>query len=153
MAEEDGKLFSLREAERLRAQLEPVLIEAIELRRKLEELDEKLGKLAERIQRTGGMMVAYEDAAKLRIERNSTEESIREALEKIHSTGCIVKDLEVGLLDFPARIAGEDVYLCWKLGEDRIRFYHRGTKDLPAASRSIRATRTTAIPFSRNLKT
>jgi len=125
MAEEDGKLFSLREAERLRAQLEPVLIEAIELRRKLEELDEKLGKLAERIQRTGGMMVAYEDAAKLRIERNSTEESIREALEKIHSTGCIVKDLEVGLLDFPARIAGEDVYLCWKLGEDRIRFYHR----------------------------
>lgn len=125
MAEEDGKLFSLREAERLRAQLEPVLIEAIELRRKLEELDEKLGKLAERIQRSGGMMVAYEDAAKVRIERNNTEESIREALEKIHSTGCIVKDLEVGLLDFPARIGGEDVYLCWKLGEDRIRFYHR----------------------------
>ncbi|HXX45908.1 MAG TPA: DUF2203 domain-containing protein [Candidatus Acidoferrales bacterium] len=125
MSEEDGKLFSLREAERLRTQLEPVLIEAIESRRKLEELDEKLGKLAERIQRSGGMMVAYEDAAKLRIERNSTEETIREALEKIHSTGCIVKDLEVGLLDFPARIGGEDVYLCWKLGEDRIRFYHR----------------------------
>ena len=125
MADEEGKLFSLREAERLRTQLEPVLIEAIESRRKLEELDEKLGKLAERIQRSGGLMVRYEDAAKLRIERNSTEESIREALERIHSTGCIVKDLEVGLLDFPARIAGEDVYLCWKLGEDRIRFYHR----------------------------
>ena len=125
MADEEGKLFSLREAEHLRAQLEPVLIEAIESRRKLEELDEKLGKLAERIQRSGGLMVAYEAAAKLRIERNSVEASIRDALEKIHSTGCIVKDLEVGLLDFPARIEGEDVYLCWKLGEDRIRFYHR----------------------------
>jgi hypothetical protein len=125
MADEESKLFSLREAERLRVQLEPILIEAIESRRKLGDLDEKLGKLAERIQRSGGLMVSYEDAAKLRIERNSVEESIREALEKIHSTGCIVKDLEVGLLDFPARIGGEDVYLCWKLGEDRIRFYHR----------------------------
>ena len=125
MADEEGKLFSLREAEHLRAQLEPVLIEAIESRRKLEELDEKLGKLAERISRSGGLMVAYEEAAKLRIERNGIEASIREALDKIHSTGCIVKDLEVGLLDFPARIEGEDVYLCWKLGEDRIRFYHR----------------------------
>ncbi len=125
MADEEGKLFSLREAERLRAQLEPVLIGAIEARRKLEELDDKLGRLAERIQRSGGLMVRYEDAAKLRIERNSVEANIREALEKIHSTGCIVKDLDVGLLDFPARIGGEDVYLCWKLGEDRIRFYHR----------------------------
>lgn len=125
MAEEESKLFSLREAERVRVQLEPILIEAIESRRKLGDLDEKLGRLAERIQRSGGLMVSYEDAAKLRIERNSVEENIREALERIHSTGCIVKDLEVGLLDFPARIEGEDVYLCWKLGEDRIRFYHR----------------------------
>ena len=125
MAEDESKLFSLREAERLRTQLEPILIEAIESRRKLGELDEKLGKLAERIQRSGGLMVRYEDAAKLRIERDGVEQNIREALERIHSTGCIVKDLEVGLLDFPARIEGEDVYLCWKLGEDRIRFYHR----------------------------
>ncbi len=125
MADEEGKLFSLREAERLRAQLEPVLIQTIESRHKLIELDEKLGRLAERIQRSGGLMVRYEAAAKLRIERNNIEQSIREALEKIHATGCIVKDLEVGLLDFPSRIEGEDVYLCWKLGEDRIRFYHR----------------------------
>jgi len=125
MADEENKLFSLREAERLRTQLEPKLIEAIELRRKLGELDDQLGTLAERIQRSGGMMVRYEDAAKLRIERNGAEEKIREALESIHSTGCVVKDLEVGLLDFPSRIDGEDVYLCWKLGEDRIRFYHR----------------------------
>ena len=40
-------------------------------------------------------------------------------------TGCIIKDLDVGLLDFPSVIDNEEVYLCWKLGEDRIRFYHR----------------------------
>jgi hypothetical protein len=125
MAEEESKLFSLREAERLRVQLEPILIEAIELRRKLEEVEDQLSTLAERIQRSGGLYVRYETAASLRMESNNLQETIRSALERIHSTGCIVKDLDVGLLDFPSRMNGEAVYLCWRLGEDRIRFYHR----------------------------
>jgi hypothetical protein len=125
MAEEEGKLFSLTEAERLRTQLEPVLIEAMETNRKLAGYDEQLGLLAERIQRSGGMQVPYERVARQRVERNRLHEAVEAALERIQSTGCIVKDLEVGLLDFPARIDNQEVYLCWKLGEDRIRFYHR----------------------------
>ncbi|HKS83037.1 MAG TPA: DUF2203 domain-containing protein [Candidatus Acidoferrales bacterium] len=125
MPDDESKIFSLKEAERLRVQLEPVLIEAMESRRKLAELDEQLGDLAERIQRSGGMQVSYEKAAKMRIERNQVEGEVRSALDRIHATGCLVKDLDVGLLDFPARIDDEEVYLCWKLGEDRIRFYHR----------------------------
>ena len=80
--------------------------------------------LAERIQRSGGLAVSYEKAAKVRLERNQLEESIQTALDQIQETGCVVKDLDVGLLDFPARIDDQEVYLCWKLGEDRIRFYH-----------------------------
>jgi hypothetical protein len=125
MADEESKFFSLQEAERLRAQIEPTLIEAIESRRKLAELDEQLGALAERIRRSGGLLVSYEQAARTRLERNRLEAAVRASLERIHSTGCIVKDLEIGLLDFPARLHGEEVYLCWRLGEDRIRFYHR----------------------------
>jgi hypothetical protein len=125
MADEDSKIFSLTEAERLRVQLEPVLLEAMEARRKMGEVDEKISELAERIQRSGGLQVKYEKAAKRRIERNRLEESVRAALERIQSTGCVVKDLDVGLLDFPSRINNEDIYFCWKLGEDRIRFYHR----------------------------
>lgn len=125
MADEgEAKLFSLTEAERLRTQVEPILIEAMESRRKMAEFEEKLAKLAERIQRSGGMQVQYEGIAKWRIERNQLEDSVRSAVDRIHSTGCIVKDLDVGLLDFPSRINNEEVYLCWRLGEDRIRFYH-----------------------------
>jgi hypothetical protein len=124
MADDETKYFSLTEAESLRSQLEPVLIEAIEARRKIEEVDEKLGALAERIQRTGGLLVPYERAAKWRLEHNHLEGAIRSAIERIHATGCVVKDIEVGLLDFPSRINGEEVFLCWRLGEDRIRFYH-----------------------------
>jgi hypothetical protein len=125
MADEEQKYFSLTEAERLRAQLEPVLIEAMESRRKMADAEEQLNTLAERIQRSGGLMVSYESAARVRLARNRSEEAVRAALEHIHATGCVVKDLEVGLLDFPSRIDDEEVYLCWRLGEDRIRFYHR----------------------------
>ncbi|HWF39387.1 MAG TPA: DUF2203 domain-containing protein [Candidatus Acidoferrales bacterium] len=125
MGDDESKIFSLTEAERLRSQLEPVLIEAMELRRKLGELDEQLSAVAEKIQRSGGLLVNYEQTARVRLERNRQEESLRAALERIHATGCIVKDLDVGLLDFPSRLNNEDVYLCWRLGEDRIRFYHR----------------------------
>jgi hypothetical protein len=125
MSDEESKYFSLTEAERLRAQLEPILIEAMESSRKMAEADEQLNSLTERIQRSGGLMVPYEKAARMRLDRNRSEEAVRSALEQIQSTGCVVKDLEVGLLDFPSRIDDQEVYLCWRLGEDRIRFYHR----------------------------
>jgi hypothetical protein len=125
MADEESKYFSLTEAERLRVQLEPLLIEAMESRRKMSDVDDEIGALAEKISRSGGLSVSYEKAARQRLERNRLEQGIHLALEKIIETGCVVKDLDVGLLDFPARIDDEDVYLCWKLGEDRIRFYHR----------------------------
>jgi hypothetical protein len=125
MADEESKLFSLREAEQLRAQIEPILIDMIESRRKLGEVEDQLGALQERIQRSGGLLVSYDKAAQIRVERNQLAQAIQSGIEQIHSTGCVVKDIEIGLLDFPARINGEEVYLCWKLGEDRIRFYHR----------------------------
>jgi hypothetical protein len=124
MADEEPKFFSLTEAESLRTQIEPLLIEAIEARRKIEDVDEKLDKLSEQIQRSGGMLVPYERASQWRREHNHLAGAIRSAVERIHATGCVVKDIEVGLLDFPSRINGQEVFLCWRLGEDRIRFYH-----------------------------
>jgi hypothetical protein len=123
--EQEPRLFTLTEAERTRREVEPVLIEAIDIRRNLAPLDEELSALAARIQWTGGMLVPYEQTARVRFERDRLTESLRSALEKIQATGCVVKDLDSGLLDFPALINNEEVYLCWRLGEERIRFWHR----------------------------
>jgi len=127
MSDEEGepRLFTLTEAERTRRELEPILIEAMDCRRKMADLDENLSRLANRIMLMGGLVVPYEKTAKLRLERDHLADTIKTALQRIEATGCVVKDLEAGLLDFPALINNEEVYLCWRLGEDRIRFWHR----------------------------
>ena len=124
MNDPESRLFTLSEAEETRAEIEPSLIEAMESRRKMADLEATILALTERIVRMGGVSIPYEKAAATRLERDRVAASLQDAIDRIHSTGCVVKDIEVGLLDFPARINGEAVYLCWRLGEDRIRFYH-----------------------------
>ncbi len=123
--EHEPKLFSLSEAETARRQVEPLLIEAMEGRRQVSEVDEKLSAISNRILIMGGVTIDYEVAGRLRNEYNRLVERVKEALDQIHATGCVVKDLDSGLVDFPAILKNEEVYLCWRLGEDRIRFYHR----------------------------
>ncbi len=122
---QNEKLFSLTEAERTRHEVEPLLVEAMENRRKQSDLAESLGEIINRILVMGGIQIPVEKTVRLRHEHDHLGAMVKAALERIESTGCVVKDLDVGLLDFPARIDNQDVYLCWRVGEDRIRFYHR----------------------------
>lgn len=48
----------------------------------------------------------------------------RGLIQNFHLTGIELKDIETGLVDFPALMDGQEVLLCWKQGEDRIRYYH-----------------------------
>jgi len=42
----------------------------------------------------------------------------------VQEIGCLIKDIDVGLVDFPTSLRGVEVYLCWKLGESGISFWH-----------------------------
>jgi hypothetical protein len=123
--EPEQRLFTLKEAERTRRELEPFLVEAIDCRKKLSGLDTQLSAVAARIMMMGGVIVPYDKLAVVRMEHTQLTEALKTSLNRILETGCLIKDLDIGLLDFPSVIANEEVYLCWKLGEDRIRFYHR----------------------------
>jgi hypothetical protein len=49
---------------------------------------------------------------------------LRREVESLTEQDILLRDPEMGLLDFPTRIDGRDVFLCWKQGEDRVRFWH-----------------------------
>jgi hypothetical protein len=51
-------------------------------------------------------------------------ETLSDGLEHIRALGGEVKDLDMGLVDFPGRLGAEDILLCWRLGEKRIEFWH-----------------------------
>ena len=56
--------------------------------------------------------------------RESAANEVKNSIERVQEFGCIVKDLDIGLIDFPTLLNGQEVYLCWKLGESGIQFWH-----------------------------
>jgi hypothetical protein len=118
------KYFSRREAEELLPVIGGCLGEALEHKKKIEERDEVLSRAAARIMALGGSIPPLEELSVKRTEREGSVAELQKAVVQIQEMGCVVKDLEMGLIDFPSLRDGEEVYLCWKFGEKRIRFYH-----------------------------
>ncbi len=118
------KYFNLREAQELLPLIEPYLEQARERKQELEKLDEELAKAGSKIMVLGGSIPPFAELSRKRKDRGRLMTQLQDAVTKIQETGCLVKDLDMGLVDFPCRLKGEDVYLCWKLGEERIGFWH-----------------------------
>jgi hypothetical protein len=49
---------------------------------------------------------------------------VRRLLEVLEEAGIVLRDIDRGLVDFPALLDGREIYLCWELGEDEIEFWH-----------------------------
>jgi hypothetical protein len=56
------------------------------------------------------------------------EQRAKDALAEIDSIGVQVKDIDIGLLDFPCEVEGQIILLCWKMGETSITYWH-GTEE------------------------
>jgi hypothetical protein len=49
---------------------------------------------------------------------------VRRLLETVERAGIVLRDIDRGLVDFPALLDGREIYLCWELGEDEVGFWH-----------------------------
>ncbi len=118
------KYFNREEAEALLPIIVDRLEQARERKQTIDLLDQELAQAAARIMMLGGSLPPYQDLAKKKAERDRFMAQVEEAVTKIQETGCVVKDLDQGLVDFPSRLEGQEIYLCWKLGEERIGYWH-----------------------------
>jgi len=57
-------------------------------------------------------------------ELNSAVSNLYRSIEKIEDLGVVIKSVDDGLLDFPSMRFNEEVWLCWKAGEDGVKFWH-----------------------------
>jgi hypothetical protein len=118
------KMFTLREAEESLPQLEQWLRTAIEAKQEAVSAEKHLQELATRVHLLGGMELNPSDVAARRLLKDQGVERFKDAMEKIEEAGCIVKDVDIGLIDFPSLLGTEEIYLCWRLGEPRIEYWH-----------------------------
>lgn len=119
-----SKHFSREEAEQLLPLIEKSLKRALAQKRAIEALQGELSDAASRIMVLGGSFPPYSDLVKKKSERDQESSKMMETVAEIQATGCQVKDLDEGLIDFPSIIDGQEALLCWKLGEKRIEYWH-----------------------------
>lgn len=123
-----ARMFTLHEAEAMLPDLERWLRNAIESRKGASALEEQLNALLLRINILGGIQVDIGRVVDLKTGKDQHVERLKKALEEIEGSGAVLKDLDTGLIDFPTLLEGEEVYLCWKLGETGIGFWHHTTE-------------------------
>ena len=128
--------FTLAEAERRLPEVERHLRDALFHKTEYEQAHRELERSFERVRMQGGTRVNPGRQLELRARRDTSVAALQDALGEIEKTGAVVKDLDIGLLDFMTRYQNRDVCLCWKLGETGIRFWHgsdegfRGRKEI-----------------------
>ncbi len=118
------KTFTLEEANALLPVVESLLEQVITAKEEAERLEGEIQSLRQRIFLSGGMTVDIASVARNRADAEAQVQKAKESLGEIDSIGVQVKDLDTGLLDFPCRIDGDLVLLCWRRGERRIEFWH-----------------------------
>ena len=122
------RYFTLIEAEQMLPEVDRTLRDALFHKSEYQSADEELNRNTQRIRMAGGSRVNPGPLLAMRVRRDTSAAALKNIFERIEEIGVLVKDLDIGLIDFLTLYHGREVCLCWKLGEDRIRFWH-GTEE------------------------
>ena len=112
----EKRFFTVEEARQLLPSLKELMGQVMVISHRLEEYRDVVQELADSASsNTGGPEgTAYLDIVI----------SLQSCLTQLQETGCVLKSLQDGLVDFPHLKEGREIYLCWKYGEEDIRFWH-----------------------------
>jgi len=117
--EEYERTFTVSEANHLIPQLHTRFTSIQQAKAILLQTKQEIQKASAQAQYGGGSSVGHLYISGL--------QQVSANLQAIHELGVLVKDVDIGLCDFPHPRDGRVVYLCWKLGEDEVRWWHETT--------------------------
>lgn len=117
------KLFTVEEANELIPRLTELLQRLRELRAEGEELHAPLVAEESKVQGNGHNLPEAL-LAELHQRLGQLMSAAGAIAKEIQGLGCELKDIDMGLVDFPALREGRRVYLCWRLGEPKLLYWH-----------------------------
>jgi hypothetical protein len=123
-----SRYFTLDEAQSLIPEIEAILDEILESKKIFDGADLDLRNRNNRIMMLGGSQIHPGDFLRVRGVKDTAAMALKESTDKLQSYGCLLKDSEMGLVDFPTLYHGQEVQLCWKKGESAIRYWHGVTE-------------------------
>jgi hypothetical protein len=118
------RYFTLAEAERALPDVERALRDVLFHKAAYQKAHEDLENNTKRIRMSGGARVDPGAHLAMKARRDTSALALKEAADRVEDAGAMIKDVDTGLIDFLSRYQGQSVCLCWKLGEDKIRFWH-----------------------------
>ncbi|OGW87144.1 MAG: hypothetical protein A3C35_03130 [Omnitrophica bacterium RIFCSPHIGHO2_02_FULL_46_11] len=116
------KVFTLEETNRLLPVLSGLISDLHAKRDRVADIEVEIDALELVNDHTGEAVP--EGLERLVEKHRETITEFYEVVEQIHSYGCFLKDVNLGLIDFYGMVDGQVVYLCWRFGEDRVGFWH-----------------------------
>jgi hypothetical protein len=117
------RYFTPEEANELLPEIRPLAEEMVGSRRLLAGAEARRAAVLERISGNGGDL-APSDLAELAEEVEAHATELARCVRELSALGVQVKDLDRGLVDFPALRDGDEVLLCWQLGEEDVAHWH-----------------------------
>jgi len=118
------RYFTVGEAERALPEVEAALRDILFHRDEYKKASDEMDANTRRIRMAGGSRVDPGAHLAMRARRDTSAAALKDAADRVEAAGALLKDVDTGLIDFLAHYRGETVCLCWKLGEDSIRFWH-----------------------------
>jgi hypothetical protein len=118
------KTFTLEQAHTLLPILKSLLKQSMDGKKAIEQIEKEFQDLKHRILLSGGFSVDVPALARRRAARDKAVQDTKDALAEIDAIGVQVKDLDMGLLDFPCKVEDQIMLLCWKYGEEKIQYWH-----------------------------
>jgi hypothetical protein len=118
-----SRLFTPAQANAALPELRPLVEAMVDAKRVLDEAQDRRDAVGQQISGNGGGIPPAELAT---LEHDVSEAAtvLAAAIGEVQALGVLVKDLDSGLVDFPAKRDGEDILLCWQLGEEEVAFWH-----------------------------
>ncbi len=116
------RYFTVTEANEALPRLRQWLARLQAKRRRMAKVQAKLAELTAKAAADGNLIEEEVHATQREAQRLTDE--LNEVIARINGPGCDLKDIDQGLVDFPALRQGREVYLCWRLGEEQVAFWH-----------------------------